>query len=101
MKSNPLLNWPFEDAKNVAVFTTSDVISGSHPILCVIHDADDGAWQFHSGEGFNHEDCKVVSLGEIVSIDSSILNLADLPLGWIANRKSQNDCWQQSQLVKN
>jgi hypothetical protein len=101
MKSNTRLNWPFSDAKNVAVFTTGNIISGSHSILYVIHDADDGAWQFHSGEGFNQEDCKVVSLGEIVSIDSSILNLADLPLGWMATRKSQNDGWQQSQLVEN
>jgi hypothetical protein len=102
MKNDLRLNWTFADARNVAVFTTSGIVSGSHSILYVVHDADDGAWQFHSEEVFSsHEDCKVVSLGEIVAMDPSILNLSDLPLGWIATRKSKDDCWQQFKPVEN
>ena len=44
----------------------------------------------------NEGDAKIVALREIVRRDLSILDLADLPIGWIATRKSQNDDWQRS-----
>ena len=43
----------------------------------------------------NEGDAKIVALREIVRRDLSILDLADLPIGWIATRKSQNDDWQR------
>ena len=91
----PSKEWTFLDPQNVAVFTTGKVVSENHPILYVCHD-DDGAWQFHTGMDVNEGDAKIVALREIVRRDLSILDLADLPIGWIATRKSQNDDWQRS-----
>ena len=87
--------WTFLDPQNVAVFTTGKVISENYPILYVCHDNDDGVWQFHTGIDINEEDAKIVALSEIVRRDRSILDLADLPMGWSATRLSQNDNWQR------
>jgi hypothetical protein len=85
--------WTFLDPQNVAVFTTGQIISEGFPILFVCHD-DDGMWQFHTGVDVNEEDAKIVALSEIVRRDRSILDLADLQMGWSATRSSQNDDWQ-------
>jgi hypothetical protein len=86
--------WTFLDPQNVAVFTTGKVISENQQILYVCHD-DDGVWQFHTGADINEEDAKIVALSEIVRRDRSILDLADLQMGWSATRTSQNDDWQR------
>jgi hypothetical protein len=91
-------DWKFLDPQNVAVFTTMAVISNTSPILYVCHD--DGEWQFHTGMDINVEDAKVVALSEIVKRDLSILDLADLPMGWIATRQSQTDAWQRFKDVR-
>jgi hypothetical protein len=87
-------DWKFLDPQNVAVFTTVAISSGDRPILYVCHD-DEGEWQFHNGMDVNIEDAKVVALREIVKQDLSIFDLADLPIGWIAVRKSRNAGWQR------
>jgi hypothetical protein len=91
-------DWLFSEPHNVAILTTSGITERKYPILYVSHDADDGSWQFHSGTDINIEEAKVISLSEIVNLDKSILELVDLPLGWIAVRSSKNSCWQYSKL---
>jgi len=80
--------WPFTDARNTAVFTTRDIIEEGKPILLVTHDQDDGAWQFHTGKTIPTSDAKIAALDEIVYCDPSVVELADLPLGWSAIRDS-------------
>lgn len=94
------MTWPFEDPPNTAVFTSADVVERLAPILFVTHDADDGAWQFHSA----HEapdsvaDARVVSLATICAQDQSLLLLADLPVGWSAHRDQVGGPWQRRPL---
>jgi hypothetical protein len=88
-------NWPFGDPKNVAVFTTKQIVRERKPILLVTHDADDGAWQFHSGETVHNGDVMLIALSEAVEIDQTILQLADLPFGWKAFRNSPADSWKR------
>jgi hypothetical protein len=78
--------WPFADAPNTAVFTTRFVIKNRMPITHVSHDAEDGAWQFHTNSPFDDRDAMLVALKEIVDIDPSVTQLADLPLGSKATR---------------
>jgi len=87
-------NWLFDDPPNVAVLTTYHILEGS-PILYISHDEDDGGWQFHTGKIVSEADAKVVSLKRIVHLDSSVIELADLPLGWIATRSKIGDIWQR------
>lgn len=91
--------WKFKDKKNTAVFTTVQVMNREMPILYVSHDEDDGAWQFHDGNDVNINNAKVVTLGEIISIDISINQLSELPLGWIATRDTINDLWKIKMMI--
>ncbi|MGP0063181.1 MAG: hypothetical protein ACLQGP_06190 [Isosphaeraceae bacterium] len=42
-------DWPFDDPENIVTLTVHQVTGGRHPILGVVHDADDGMWQFLIG----------------------------------------------------
>ena len=87
--------WPFEDPKNVAVFTSRSIAERGNPILLVVHDEDDGSWQFLDGGEFRMEDAMIVALSEIVDIDESIRQLADLPEGWGASRTIGSEPWNR------
>ncbi|MFD0696357.1 hypothetical protein ACFQZT_20030 [Paenibacillus sp. GCM10027628] len=83
------MKWPFEDPANVAVFTTKQIIEKQKPILFVTHDEEDGAWQSHEGDLTSNEDARIASLLQIVTLDPSIMDLADLPFGWEVSRNSK------------
>ena len=87
--------WPLTDACNTAVFTTRDIIKEDKPILLVTHDQDDGAWQFHTAKTVPVSDAKIAALDEIVYHDPSVVELADLPLGWSAIRDSITTRWKR------
>ena len=61
----------------------------------MVHDEDSVAWQFLTGEDISVEDSAVVSLRSISEIDPSIIELADLPVGWRAMRESIESPWQR------
>lgn len=88
----------FAEPLNTAVLTTKFVARDNHDITFVSHDSDDGAWQFHSNDQIdNFEDvAMVVSLKEIIAIDSSVLEIAELPLGFEATRKDRKSKWEIS-----
>ena len=87
--------WPFDQSANCAVLTLKAIISGELPVLFVSHDICDAGWQFLSGEPVNEEDASVVALREVVDLDPTILELADLPVGWVASRNSANAAWER------
>ena len=89
--------WPFADPKNVAVITLKAIAKGGSPILHVAHDAEDGAWQFLDGSTVSEENASVISLEEITRIDPSVMELADLPLGWYAYRLTANEPWRRAE----
>lgn len=88
--------WPFEDPKNHAVITIKRVVNDGKPILYASHDKDDGGWQFLDGGDVTQEDAMVVSLEQIVQIDPSLKDLADLPLGWYAERTALGQPWKRT-----
>jgi len=91
--SHDLPEWPFEDAQNTACFTCSHVLEEGYPILRVTHDEDDGAWQFLCGQSHELEQARVVCLGCMVVDERQLLPLADLPLGWCAERSDAGSSW--------
>ena len=90
--------WPFSDAPNVASFTVRDIVQKKKPILLVCHDSDDGSWQFLPDESVSTADAMVVALREIVELDPTLVELADLPLGWRTSRPTQQSAWTRSQM---
>src|SRR5687767_13164836 len=89
-------DWLFDEAKNAAVITTRQIVNGGQPILFVSHDVDDGSWQFLAGGTPSAADAMLVALHEIVELDPSVRELADLPCGWIAERESLEAPWKRS-----
>lgn len=89
-------DWPFDDPENVASITVRQILQGGQPILYVSHDADDRMWQFLTGGPVDVADAMIVSLREVYSLDPSIGELADLPLGWTAERSASGKPWQRS-----
>ncbi|CAN5801739.1 hypothetical protein BH11BAC3_BH11BAC3_46450 [soil metagenome] len=85
----------FKEADNTAVFTTKFVITDNRVITEVHHDQDDGAWQFFSDDNFDDfsKVAKVVGLGQITKIDTTLFEIADLPVGFVAHRKFKGDKW--------
>ena len=73
------------------------IVFDGEPILHVFHDLEDGSWQFLGFGDADEDDAAVVALDEIVKFDESVLELADLPLGWHAWRNSVNDPWQREE----
>jgi hypothetical protein len=88
--------WPFDQQKNCAVLTTTHIIKERNDILYVFHDEDDHGWQFHYGGNKSASDAMVVALEEIVALDPSVLEIADLPVGWKAWRSKRGASWQRA-----
>lgn len=86
-------SWPFEDPENVAVITTHKIMKRQSPILYVSHDDDDGMWQFLDGGDVSESDARILGLKEVIDIDPSLVQLADLPIGWVAWRETKFNQW--------
>ena len=89
-------SWTFDAAINTASFTTRYVLDGSLPILEVYHDHD-GEWQFMCGTTNATADAKLVCLGCMVERDPTLIQLADMPTGWLAYRDSPEQPWSREE----
>jgi len=69
------------------------VMDGSEPILLVSHDAEDHGWQFIGSSDASMTDAMLVCLGEIVRVDPTVLEVADLAPGWQAVREHLGGTW--------
>jgi hypothetical protein len=87
--------WPFADAENTAAITLKRIVAGIAPILLVTHDSEDGCWQFLDGGEISDEDASVVALREILNLDPTIEEVADLPFGWVAERTAVGTSWRR------
>ena len=88
------IEWPYEDPRNLAVITLRGIRSKKEPIMNVFHDSE--GWQFLGGGPSLVKDIMVVSLESIVNLDPSVLQLADLPVGWQASRTHQTGDWKRA-----
>jgi len=85
--------WPFADPPNAATFTVRQIVRDGQPILLVSHDGEDGGWQFLTGAPVDLKDALLLALEEIVALDPSVAELADLPSGWQAWRERPGALW--------
>jgi hypothetical protein len=86
-------SWKFDQPPNCAVITLRSIVEHGEPVLHVTHDADDHGWQFLGAETPKESDAMVVLLKEILARDATLRELADLPVGWHAWRKSVRENW--------
>ena len=88
-------SWPFDQPRDCSVLSTREVVESEEPILHVTHDSDDHDWQFIGSSDGTWENSRVIALHEAVELDPSLLQLADLPVGWHAVRDSPGDPWRR------
>ena len=88
-------DYKFADLKNTACIVCCHVLQNTAPILYVTHDEEDGMWQFLCGnKNHDSDQAKIISLGEVTSIDSSINELHEMPVGVGAERESRSSQWR-------
>jgi len=86
--------WPFAEPRNCATFITAQVLERLEPILHAVHD-ENSEWQFIGSTDGTLENAKIIALHEAVELDSSVLQLADMPPGWHALRHSPEEPWKR------
>jgi len=88
-------NRPFEDVKNVMVMTTKNIMKKNKRIIYVSHDNEDGMWQIQDGSDVEMDDAMLASLEEVIALDSTLMELNNLPIGWIAWRNTKDSVWKR------
>jgi hypothetical protein len=91
--ASSLFNWKFPDPPHTGVYLSETVHNGTEPVTYVSHDAEDGAWQF-LGDSMSDGGGAVLScFHHPVDRDPTLAELADLPLGWYAERNKVGELW--------
>jgi len=88
-----LFDWKFHDSPHTMAFLSEAVHSGAEPVTYVSHDIEDGAWQFLGDSMTGGEDPVISCLHHPIDNDLSLSELADLPLGWYAERSGPHEPW--------
>ena len=90
----------FQEPANTAVFTTKFIVNENKPITLVRHNVDDSTWEFFSDDKYDNiaDVAKIIGIGQVIKIDSSVLEIADMKLGYYAHRKTKQDSWEIEKL---
>lgn len=88
-----LFNWKFPDPPHTGVFLSQAVHNGAEPVTYVSHDADDGAWRFLGDSMADGGGPALSCFHHTIDRDLSLAELADLPLGWYAERSNVGQPW--------
>jgi len=86
--------WPWDQAPNAGALTVQSVLEGA-PILLVSHDADDDGWQFLDGEPPDTKEGRLIGMHEVLRLDPSLRDVANLPPGWMACRDRAGGPWSR------
>lgn len=89
--NSSLFDWRFPDPPHTGVFVTKPVREGIEPITLVSHDSN-GDWQFLGDTNFESGGV-VVCFHHPIDADPSLKELADLPIGWYAERDKPGEPW--------
>jgi hypothetical protein len=89
-----IFRWKFPVPPHTGVYTTKRIMNGEEPILSVYHDVD-GDWQFHGESESSVETAALVCFHHLTDRDRTLMELADLPLGWRAMREQSSDPWRR------
>ena len=83
----------------MAAITSTHITRRGLPVLQVTHYEDDHSWGFQSGLAMTTEDGQVVAMREILEMDPTVAEVADLPPGWSAERRTVGGEWKRTKDV--
>ncbi len=95
--SSSLFNWKFPDDPHTISYLSQSVDAGIEPVTYVSHDVDDGAWQFLGDSMAGDAEPVISCLHHPIDKDPTLTELADLPLGWWAEREAPGKPWVRNQ----
>jgi hypothetical protein len=90
--------WPFPDRPEMGVFVTQRVFEQGMAVLWVVHEKD-GDWLFGNGDDFDPQTASLLHLSHIVADHPDVAEVADLPLGWSAERAGLGAPWLRQEYV--
>lgn len=90
-----LFDWKFPDPPHTGVYMSKAVHHGSESITFVSHDPN-GDWQF-LGDSMAESSGVLVCLHHPIDADPTLKELADLPVGWYAERAKLGEPWTRFQ----
>lgn len=79
--------------KKTAVFTTKRIVASLEPITLIVHD-NEGEWQFLGDSQASMEDLMMVSLQQILDIDSTVEDALSISHGQEAHRLADGN-WKK------
>lgn len=95
----------FSEPETLGVFSTKSFVDGLLPVLRVVHEHD-GYWQFLTAEFLDatteealtaaEEGAVLVCLRDVVALDVTLNEVADLACGAFADRQFVGDNWARS-----
>jgi len=89
----------FDDNKNLAVFSTTNVMKKKKLIVHVSHD-EEGDWQFFAKEAPLSKNAMLIGLSQVLELDDTLLELENLPVGFRADRNTKEDPWRISKIIE-
>jgi len=96
-ESGKFADWKFSVPPHTKVFISTAIQEGTEWVTFVTHDLSDGAWQILGETGIENGGPKLACLHHVVEKDPTLAELADLPLGWYAERNSPEEPWHRYQ----
>jgi hypothetical protein len=93
--TSSLFDWRFPDPPHTGVYLSNAVHQATEPITYVSHDPD-GDWQF-LGDTMTESGGVLVCFHHPIDTDPSLRDLADLPIGWYAQRDKPGELWRRAQ----
>jgi hypothetical protein len=88
-----LFDWKFPGSPHAIAFLSQTVKDGEETVTYVSHDEDDDAWQFLGDLRDDGGGPVIVCLHHPIDKDPSLKELADLPVGWYAEREAPGQPW--------
>jgi hypothetical protein len=89
-------SWPFDQPPSARAVTTRAVLEDAETVRVVVHFEDDGSWAFLCGTTEAVADGRSALMQQLVSLDISLLAVADLPRGWTARRTHLAGPWSRA-----
>jgi len=84
----------FTEPENTVCVVCNHIIHDNSPIMYIAHNGEGDGWEFYCGaEHHETTDVKLISLGQIVDIDSRVNKFSDMPEGIYVQRETENDEW--------
>ncbi len=87
--------WVFPDKPHTKVFVSSAIREIKEWITLVTHDLSDGAWQMVGDTGTESGGPELACLHHMIEKDPTLLEIADLPKGWGAERSVPGQPWHR------